>query len=210
MIKRYIRYIRYLARYLILELPRGLDFTMRNKTIGITRKDSHGYALSPEVVVNNMLNSLNISKQDSFIDIGSGKGGVPVFASKYNFGRVAGLEIEEFLHNIAKKNVKILSLENRIELFLEDAILFNKYHEFNIFYLFNPFELNVYKEVLDKIFESIHNPERLNSNIVLICYGASDYDYIKKSSLFNLIRDDKDNVRDSKINIWKIKDEIAK
>ena len=75
MIKRYLRYVRYLTRYIFVEMPRGLDFTMRNKTSGISREGSHGYALTPEKAFDQIMNELNIEKSDNFIDIGSGKGG---------------------------------------------------------------------------------------------------------------------------------------
>jgi hypothetical protein len=143
-IKRYLRYAKYLARYFLIEVPRGLDFTMRNKTVGISSIGSHGYALTPEKAFDQVMSNLNIKVVDNFIDIGSGKGGVPVYASKYNFGKIAGIEVEEFLHLKAVKNLKILGLTSRIDLYLEDALKFDKYQEFNIYYLFNPFSYDVY------------------------------------------------------------------
>ena len=154
MIKRYLRYARYLIRYFFVEMPRGLDFTMRNKTTGISSEGSHGYALTPEKAFDQIINELDIKKSDNFIDIGSGKAGVPVYASKYNFGKIAGVEVEEFLHLKAVKNLKILGLTSRIDLYLEDALKFDKYQEFNIYYLFNPFSYDVYQQVVDRIIES--------------------------------------------------------
>jgi hypothetical protein len=75
MIKRYLRWARYLMRYLFIEMPRGLDFTMRNKTAGISSEGSHGYALTPEKAFDQVMSNLNIEVVDNFIDIGSGKGG---------------------------------------------------------------------------------------------------------------------------------------
>lgn len=205
MIKRYLRYVKYLARYLLIEVPRGLDFTMRNKTVGISSEGSHGYALTPEKAFDQVISNLNIEVVDNFIDIGSGKGAVPVYASKYNFGKIAGIEVEEFLHLKAVKNLKILGLTSRIDLYLENALKFDKYQEFNIYYLFNPFSYDVYQQVVDKIIESLDNSLRLNKNVVLICYGDSDYEYIKQSNIFKLEYEGFDNIRESRIHIWKVK-----
>ena len=205
MIKRYLRWARYLMRYLFIEMPRGLDFTMRNKTAGISSEGSHGYALTPEKAFDQVMSNLNIEVVDNFIDIGSGKGGVPVYASKYNFGKIAGIEVEEFLHLKAVKNLKILGLTSRIDLYLEDALKFDKYQEFNIYYLFNPFSYDVYQQVVDRIIESLDNSLRLNKNVVLICYGDSDYEYIKQSNIFKLEYEGFDNIRESRIHIWKVK-----
>ena len=71
---------------------------MRSKTSGILSKGSHGYALTPEKVFDQIMSELNIEKSDNFIDIGSGKNGGGICASKYHFGKTAGVEVEKFLH----------------------------------------------------------------------------------------------------------------
>jgi hypothetical protein len=187
-------------------MPRGLDFTMRNKTFGISSVGSHGYAVTPEKAFDQIMSNLNIEPVDNFIDIGSGKGGCLSYASKYNFGKIAGIEVEEFLHLIAVKNLKILKLDKRIDLYLEDALKFDKFQDYNIFYLFNPFSFDIYRQVLDRIFGSLVDSSRLNKNVVLICYGDSDYEYIKQSNIFKLEYEGFDNIRDSRIHVWKIKD----
>ena len=206
MFRRYLRYAKYLLRYFFTEMPRGLDFTMRNKTIGISNKDSHGYALTPKEAFDQAISHLQIGKMDNFLDIGSGKGGVPVYASEYNFGKISGIEVEEFLYLIAVKNLKLLGLDKRIDLYFEDALKFDKYQQFNIFYLFNPFSYDVYRQVLDRIIDSLDDPSRLNKNVALICYGDSDYLYIKQSGVFELKYEGFDSVRQGRICVWKAKD----
>jgi len=113
--------------------------------------------------------------------------------------------LRSFLHLKATKNLKILGLTSRIDLYLEDALKFDKYQEFNIYYLFNPFSYDVYQQVVDRIIESLDNSLRLNKNVVLICYGDSDYEYIKQSNIFKLEYEGFDNIRNSRIHIWKVK-----
>ena len=133
---------------------------------------------------------------------------MPVYASKYNFGKIAGVEVEKFLHLKAVKNLKILGLTSRIDLYLEDALRFDKYQEFNIYFLFNPFSYDVYQRVVDKIIESLDNKLRLNKDVVLIAYGDSDYEYIKKTNIFRLDYESFDKIRNSRIHIWRIRKQI--
>ena len=205
MIKRYLRYVKYLARWFLIEIPRGLDFTMRNKTVGISSVGSHGYALTPEKAFDQVMSNLNIEVVDNFIDIGSGKGGCLSMLVNIILEKLQELKLRSFLHLKATKNLKILGLTSRIDLYLEDALKFDKYQEFNIYYLFNPFSYDVYQQVVDRIIESLDNSLRLNKNVVLICYGDSDYEYIKQSNIFKLEYEGFDNIRNSRIHIWKVK-----
>lgn len=204
-IKRYKRYVVFFLKWLFIEKPRGLDFSMRNKTWNIRNRGNHGYALSPKSAVDEILNVLKITKDDNFLDIGCGKGGVLYFASNRPFGRIAGIEVEPFLYEIAKRNFKKLGLDKRIELFLCDATKFNHYQDFNIFYLFNPFDLDIYKTVIDNIIVCISSGMMHNNNVWLLCYGASNRDAISESGHFELVKDYMDVQRDSLVNIWKSK-----
>lgn len=71
---RIYRGISYFLSFLIIELPRGLNISPRSKSIGITLQGNHGYALTSRAALKNMLYGIELKNQ-SFLDIGSGKGG---------------------------------------------------------------------------------------------------------------------------------------
>jgi len=121
-IKRYYRYIRYFLSWLFLEKTRGLDFTMRNKRIGIKAEGSNGYAATHITTLSYIFSKLDINENDGFIDIGCGKGAVLRYASNFPFKTIVGLEIEKFLCQIAWKNMKKLKLDEKIEIINEDAL----------------------------------------------------------------------------------------
>jgi 16S rRNA G966 N2-methylase RsmD len=203
-LNRYWRLVKYSCVWLFLEKPRGLDFHMRKKSLMLNGTGNTGYALSPQDVVKGMLNKINISPNDSFIDIGCGKGSVLHDASKYNFRRIAGVEIDESLVNTARKNFQRLDLADRIEVYQCDATKFDKYPEFNIFYFFNPFALDVYKKVLLRIFDAIQaNQIEPKDRIYLLCYGVSDTATIVDSGMFSLLDSYSETERGGDINIWK-------
>ncbi len=70
---RIYRGFSYLFNYLIFELPRGLDISLRNKG-GVTLPGNHGYALTSKAALKNMLKDFDLNNKN-FLDIGSGKGG---------------------------------------------------------------------------------------------------------------------------------------
>lgn len=200
-IKRYVRGSVFLIRSFVLEKPRGLDFSLRQKTKGISMEGNHGYALTQKKAFQNIMDRLDINKDDNFIDIGCGKGGVLYYASMYPFKRIAGIEIEDELYEIAVKNFQRLNLTN-IEIFHENAITYKKYNEFNVFFLFNPFEPDIYQKVIDNIFNTL-NYKRNDSRVYLICYGATITEYIRNKQIMKLIDNYVDSVRGTNVNIWK-------
>lgn len=201
--KRYIRGVRFLFTSLFIEKPAGLDFSMRQKEKGIITDGNNGYALTEQKAFDQIMKYVKADSNDNFIDIGCGKGGVLRYAAKYGFGRVAGLEIEDSLYEIAVKNFKKLKLQN-IELYHDNALTFSKYDEFNVFFFFNPFETAVYQAVLDKIFESLKSRQG-GQAVILICYGKSVPEHIQKSGLFSLVASYEDDVRGTGVCIWRQK-----
>lgn len=200
--KRYVRGVKFILTSLLIEKPAGLDFSMRQKEKGIVTRGNNGYALTEQKAFDHIMKYVKVDKSDNFIDIGCGKGGVLRYAAKYEFGRIAGLEIEDSLYEIAVKNFKKLKMPN-IELFHDNALTFSGYDEFNVFFFFNPFESTIYCAVLDKIFESVKRRGR--HQVILICYGKSVPEYIRESNLFSLVINYEDEVRQTSVFIWKLK-----
>lgn len=125
----------------------------------------------------NVLKKLKINNEDKIIDIGSGKGFALSIFNLYNFSKITGIELDKELLNISIKNFKILDIKN-IELINYDAIKFNKYDEYNLFYFYNPFSKESFKIILDKI--SIKNNKIIFKNL------SKDYQNILSN--YNLIK----------------------
>lgn len=167
-IKRFKRYSIYMIQW-IAERMHGLDFTMRDTSlIAKSRGQLHGYSKTDESHAKEIFDSLNVSGDSKLLDVGCGKGVCLREASKYPFGKIAGIEIDERLVRIAKKNFRILKLDERIKIFQSDALEFGHYGAFNVFYFFNPFDKEIMERVVDRIAMSqgkskmyyiiLHNP----------------------------------------------------
>ena len=63
------------------------------------------------------------------------------------------------LTEIARRNMKKLGLE-RVECIQGNAVTFERYGEFNVFFLFNPFSSAVLSQVLEKILQTLEDSPR--------------------------------------------------
>lgn len=203
-LKQLIRYVRYMLIWLFVEKPRGIDFHMRQKKIGIHSDLNNGYSLSPGRAVVPALKRINACKYDCLIDIGCGKGGVLYKATKFDLKRIAGVEIEKNIFDIAVKNFRKLKLSHRIELYNYDALDFEDYYKFNIFYLFNPFPLEIYRQIIFKIIDAAeYRAEK--DRIYIICYGLCDEKTIMESGKFVLYDSFVDDEKNKPVRIYQYK-----
>lgn len=104
----------------------------------------------------------NVSRKDSIIDVGCGKGRMLAFFSKFSFGRVDGLELDRGLCRIAKRNLNRLGVASRIMNI--DATEFRHWDKYNYFYFYNPFPEEIMDVVLDHILMSLKkNPRTITA-----------------------------------------------
>lgn len=165
----------YLFQWIFCEKIRGLDFTMRDKSL--LKKSGgvlHGYSKTNDKHLREIFDLLSIKPEDSIIDIGCGKGNVLRQAYKYPFGKICGIELDERLVSIAKKNFKVLKMEDRIEVLQADALQYDNYANFNHFYFFNPFD----EIVMDKVINNII--QQKNGIVKVIYYNPTCYETIEK------------------------------
>ncbi len=184
-------------------MPKGLDFSLRCKSIGITHTGNHGYALTSKKALKNILLNIPYSGK-TFLDIGSGKGGVICFAYELGCIKSEGLECENFLHNIAKKNIQILNYKSSVISTNIDARLFNRYSEYDIYFMFNPFDDNIYAQVIDAIVKQVLNAPCKTREKYLICYGHANLDAVYSSGVFTLQKDGMCPYRGNSYKIYKI------
>lgn len=174
------RYAKFLCQYAV-ERVRGLDFTLPAASEEIqASRDYNGYTKTPEKHMERLLQSLDISYADSrFLDIGCGKGAVLRVASRLPFQKVAGLELDDGLIRTAQRNMKILGLD-QVECIHANALDFDRYGEFNVFFLFNPFSYGILSQVLDTLLDTLkENPREIH----IIYHHPLHYQLLEKAGL---------------------------
>jgi tRNA A58 N-methylase Trm61 len=166
-----------------LEKPRGLDFHQRNTKLRVKGKN-HGYAITPESHLKQVFSAINITREHCFIDIGCGKGFVLVNATKYPYKRITGIEIDEETADIARKNVSILKLEDRITITTADATDYI-YDAYDHIFLYNPFPGNVLRIVVESILKSLTNNPR---KLTIIYFHPSDHNIFMETGRFEVVK----------------------
>ena len=188
------RYLLFLGEYLFMERPRGLDFTMRDTRLYQQSAGKyHGYSKTDEKHLQEIFQILDFSRCRNLLDVGCGKGVVLKEAAKFPFERIAGIELQEELVRTAGKNFRILGLEKRISCMQADALDFDGYGEFDVFFFFNPFSEEVFGRVIDRVLESrksdgpltfiYHNPRYLDTMEVRLKRATSGPEQVRKVML---------------------------
>lgn len=194
LVNRLRRYLVFLGEYLFMERPRGLDFTMRDTRLYQQSAGKyHGYSKTDEKHLQEIFRTLDFSRCRKLLDVGCGKGVVLKEAAKFHFERIAGIELQEELVKTAGKNFRILGLERRISCMQADALDFDGYGEFDVFFFFNPFSEEVFGRVIDRILESrksdgpltfiYHNPRYLDALEERLKRAASGPEQVRKVML---------------------------
>lgn len=187
MIKHIITYyLGTLTGGIIFDKIRKVDFVMPdyygNKYFNYNNIDAHVYYLSRKYVLK-YVKQLGITNNDMILDIGCGKGKTLYWFSKLGFCQADGVEISPVLAQIAKENMKKLKISS-CNVFISDATSFDKYHNYNYFYMFNPFGEETMRSVIEKITESLEkNPRRVT---IIYMHPTCDH-IILENGLFRLI-----------------------
>ena len=173
-LKRMFRGVKSLMVWLFLERPRGLDFSLRN--LRDVQDGFHGYAATSWKAIEN-INSILPLRGSSFLDIGSGKGLVLLNVHKLGVAKSTGIEYSSYLHEVAEQNFKVLGVQDRVVSINANALEFSDYQNYDVYFMFNPFDFEIYSKVISNILEQI-----VGSNILryLICYGDANHEYIRR------------------------------
>ena len=132
----------------------GLDTASIVETVN---HDGTRYEATPRRLFKRILAGLQIQYSDfSFIDIGSGKGAVLLYAASFPFKRIVGIEWSRQLHEIAEANIRTYSrrLDKRPEM-IESVCMDARDYQFMsdpmVVYFANPFGRRIMREVLRNI-----------------------------------------------------------
>ena len=160
-------------------------------------KEAFNYETIAKFSIKQILNNIDINKNDIFIDFGCGKGRILLIASQYKFKKIIGIEFSPELVDIARSNVSICKDYNSFNIdkikIIEGDVLDYKYNNNEtVFYLYNPFSNIILDQLCDQIMESIrHKPRRVYMiyvnpkfhNIIV----ANGFNKIDKINLINKV-----------------------
>jgi SAM-dependent methyltransferase len=154
-------------------------------TLNLSSENCNSYSDSGRNDLQNLLSTLNITKRDTIIDFGCGKGGALITFADYPFSKITGIEISNELVIIAQKNLSKLKIINA-EIFCCDAKEFNMIDDYNYIYLFNPFPCSVMRIVIKNITSSITKRKR---RINIIYLNPECHNVIIENGVFSKVKE---------------------
>ena len=133
--------------------------------------EHHPYEPTDYCVLERLANSGYITKQNTLIDYGSGKGRVSIFMANQTRCYSIGIEYDERLYERAVINGESPAAKNRVSFVLGDAATFTLPAQADRCFFFNPFALHTIKRVLGNIFDSLYHHPR---EILLFFYYVNE------------------------------------
>jgi SAM-dependent methyltransferase len=154
------------AQVALLERPFGLETSrsVGREELGLVGGQRH-YEPAGWFTLRRVLNKDEVSKEDVFIDLGSGKGRVLLQAARYPFKRVIGVEISEALNEVARRNVEHSLSRLRckeVEIVTADLAEYEVPEDVTVAFIYNPVRGDLFSAVIDKLLASFdRRPRRL-------------------------------------------------
>ena len=176
MIDKNIIYIYMIDRgYIMMTSEQEWEQVLQIKTTGRddSRSDAehHPYEPTDYCVLERLANSGYITKQNTLIDYGSGKGRVSIFMANQTRCHSIGIEYDERLYERAIMNGESPAAKNRVSFVLGDAATYTLPDNADRCFFFNPFALHTIKRVLGNIFDSLYHHPR---EILLFFYYVNE------------------------------------
>lgn len=132
----------------------------------------HPYEPTPYAVLDRLIGSEFISKENSVIDYGCGKGRVDFYLAAKLGCRCIGIEYDERIFEEARKNLSTFVGKSKPEFICASAEEY-QIEEGDCFYFFNPFPVEILQSVMGRILESYYsNPREM---LLFFYYPDSDY-----------------------------------
>lgn len=90
----------------------------------IQRTDYFNFSLDSLLISNFISLGRGVNK---IVDLGTGNGAIPLFLSERTKAKICGIEIQEISYNLAKRNIELNNLSDRIEVINDNMKNWNKY-----------------------------------------------------------------------------------
>lgn len=166
------------------------DKVLKIRTTGRddSNSDTYRYPYEPTSydVLERLIRSSYIDKQNTVLDYGCGKGRVSLFLSFQTKCHSIGIEYDERIFERAISNKESCSSGSRVQFVCSDAKVYDVPSEVDRIFFFNPFSAIILRTVLKKIYESYYeSPRRI---LLMFYYPSTEYmDCLMSESMLTLV-----------------------
>ena len=106
-----------------------------------------------------VLRRVAVARDGVFVDIGCGKGRILMLARRAGFQRTRGIEFSGILCRLARRNVRNKGLDG-VAVIHQDATVYQYQDDEMVYYLFNPFTVEVLEPVVQAMMLSLRRHPR--------------------------------------------------
>ncbi|MFX3673622.1 MAG: SAM-dependent methyltransferase [Paenisporosarcina sp.] len=174
------------------------DQQLRIRTIGILEVRNqivhyNRYEATPYIALDALFEEYELKKTDEVVDFGCGKGRLPFYVHHKFKVSVTGVEMSGQLYLDALENQSSYMEKHKN---MRGFIRFEKglAEDYSIevtdnrFYFFNPFSVQIFMKVIDRILQSIVQKNRQVD--VILYYPTTDYiQYLENTTMFELLKE---------------------
>lgn len=186
------RWAKFFVNYM-WERLHGLDFSM--VYVGKLQQEVaefHGYSMTDAGDMKRMLQGVPVEVgKAAFLDVGCGKGMCMKCALEAGYQKVAGLDLDQHLLDIARSNMQKLQL--KADCIYANAVEFTGYADYDVFYFYNPFGKSIFEQVIEQIKAS---QNQRNRDIWVMYYHPVFGELFEKSG-FQMKKELHDKTRDT-------------
>lgn len=153
----------------------------------------HRYEPTPYEALKILFNEYELTGSDRIVDFGSGKGRLAFFVHYLFHASAVGVEMNETFYIEAVANLRAYLRKNKVP---KDKILFSccLAEEYQIspsdnrFYFFNPFTIQIYVKIINRILRSVEETPREVE--LILYYPPEDYIfYLENKTSFYLVKE---------------------
>lgn len=157
------------------------------------------YSTGCDYALVDVLDDFVFCNDDSAFDFGIGKGGAAIMFSQKGCGKVAGVEIDDSLCDIAKLNFAACGIES-CSIYNADATsITEELDSYNYFHMYNPFGRDIFEKVIRNMEDSF---ERKQRKIIFIYSGVTCHNEVIKNGKFRLVKKILNNYWSKYTNIY--------
>lgn len=190
-----------LSYYDYLESQFNADI-LEKKSIGeIARSGEDSLSYSPGLgyTLVDVLDNFTFQTNDAVFDLGCGKGGALMLFHKSGLQKTAGVEYDPGLYRIAVDNFKKLGIPSDGLINADAAQMSEELDAYNYFYIYNSFQGNTFRIVVNNLEKSW---ERNKRRIIIIYAGPYCHNYIVEHGIFRLSKQIYTDFSVRRVNIY--------